>query len=487
MKRFHSIAQILLAASIILMLSMRPYSGTTYYYGTHSGNITITQTSTSPALADGDRIVITGTFGELSVHDLIANSLDITVDVSGATFTSPTTFHQPEWYSLQHVRIVGMQSIDWNGTIKLTHLINHLTFDSSVFKNPLGNYKSQPVMQWDDAANAYSMQFSSTIDQTFYSNSILHSKFEGFQDATVIIIGSLWSNSNENKRGIFLDGLFDTDTLWKITNTTSAFNVVSGTGWNMTVRNCRVDSISANAGAYQHNHTADFLWYGSINAYNNFASTQYASFLRNVPSGWTGLPGYIGNGTASRAWSNIDTAQLSYSPFEFGQNGLGGRTTTNGVYPCKWFCVYNTVYKTVGDSYNGPPYRYYGRVVDVVNCDSGTIEGNCIINPEMDYTFDSTTYNYIWAQVSAAPSQQVVRNNFVGRPWSNAYTNNLVSFIPTPGGPLIGKGTAYSFRTTDYKGNILPASNQDIGANQYIPPIPGPKKIIFHRRVVGNH
>jgi hypothetical protein len=451
-----------------------------YKYEQHSGAPVITKNSTNPALMGGDTITLTGNFDEISLQGLDGLGKEIVIDACGATQTSPVNFHQPEWFDLHYVKLLGLKSFNWNGTIKASYYINNFTIESCQFINPLGNYKNQPVLQFDNAGYTQ-MIFTGDKNQTFYNNKIVRCRIDGFQDVTPVNFGSYWTHGTTDvNRSIFLDGEMYLDTVRNITNTNNAVNVISGTGFGMKIHDCVLDSMEANTDAHQHNHAAEVLWYGSIDFYNNRMSNNYAAALRSITLGWTGLPGY--RHVAVRMYNNIIHKQLSYSAFEVSRNGAGDRDSAHGFLPIPSYCINNTIDSTVRHSYNGD---YYGFVLDVVNAgldnkthtDSVFCYNNIIANPEYDRSYDSVQRKYITAIVSMAPTEIAVANNMVFKTFNQSVFTDAINYMPAKGSALIDKAVKqFSFRKTDINGRAKAGNAFDLGAVEYAETIKEIKK-----------
>ncbi|MEP6746384.1 MAG: hypothetical protein ABJB86_01590 [Bacteroidota bacterium] len=451
-----------------------------YKYSGHSGAPVITKNSTSPALTGGDTLTITGNFDEISLQGLDGNGKEIVIDARGATQTSPVNFHQPEWFDLHFVKLTGLKSFNWNGTIKASYYINNLIIESCQFVNPLGSYKNQPVLQFDNAGYSQ-MIFTGNKRQTFYNNKIIRCRIDGFQDVTPVNFGSYWTQgTTEVNRSIFLDGEMSLDTVRNITNTSLAVNVISGTGFGMKVHDCVLDSMEANTGAHQHNHAAEVLWYGSIDFYNNRMSNNYSAALRSITLGWTGLPGY--RDVAVRMYNNIIHKQLSYSAFEVSRNGAGVRDSAHGFLPIPSYCINNTIDSTVRHSYNGD---YYGFVLDIVNAgldkithsDSVFCYNNIITNPEYDRPYDSIQRKYITAIVSMSPTEILVANNMVFKTIDPSVFSDAANYIPAKGSGMIDKAVKeFNFRKIDINGRIKAGNAFDLGAVEYVATINERKK-----------
>ncbi|MEO5682162.1 MAG: hypothetical protein ABIQ88_05940 [Chitinophagaceae bacterium] len=456
------------AADTIMITARLPLNHT---YNQHSGAPVITAGSTQPALQGKDTITVTGIFEELSLQGLDGQGCEIVIDARGAVQTSPSRFHQPEWFDLHFVKLLGLKSYNWFGTIKASYYINDFIIESCRFINPPGQYKNQPLLQFDNASYRQ-MIFKDNKQQTFYNNKIIRSRIEGFQDIAPVIFGSYWSRGTpEINRSIFLDGEMYLDTIRNITNTNSAINVVSGTGFNMKIHDCVLDSTEANPGARRNNHAAEVLWYGSIDFYNNRMSNNYAAALRSIALGWTGLPGY--RDASVKMYNNIIHKQLSYSAFEVGRNGAGGRDSAHGFLPIPCYCINNTVDSTVRNSYNGD---YYGYVLDIVNTgldnithtDSVFCFNNVVADPEYDRAYDSAGRRYVVAIVSKAPTELAMGDNKVFRTFSKTVFTSARHFAPASGSPLIDKAPReFNFRKTDINGHGKTGKTFDLGAVEY--------------------
>ena len=114
--------------------------------------------------------------------------------------------------------------------------------------------------------------------------------------------------------------------------------------------------------------------------------------------------------------------------------------------------MYNTVFRTRRNSYNGP---YYGFVADNVNQDSLECAYNLIVAPETDYPFDAHR-GYIMAIISKEPGHQIMVGNKVFKCWNKNIVQDTIDFVPGAAAALLGNPPAanYSVITVDFAGVI---------------------------------
>ncbi len=425
-----------------------------------SGNIVISNRSTSPALVAGDTLFIpaNGAYTNVQYQHLrsdTSNRIHI-IWLPGSIVTSADVFQQSYDFNVTGVVIENMRHYNWFGTRKESYNIHHTDFVRCSWVNPKGSYKPQPCIQWDDQFAEVPMNFTGRKAQTFYSNSYIDCKFDGFFNVTVMQLSSNWNNANkEINRSICLDFVFLRDTFMNVANSRgTGVGAIAGTGFNCRIEGAYFKNISG-PGSGHGAHNQSILWYGTINVSRSRQEDCYAAMLRCIPLGWTGLPGYR-DAAACRFYRNIIVRQLNYSAVEFGQNNAGNRDTARGFFPCNAICVYNTVYSTVRVTHNNPGF-YYGFVCDVVNQDSIECKYNAGVRLEYDYPYDLKR-GYAVAMVSKAARKTAIADNKIIRQYSKAVFADTLRFAPGPMLKLDKPGETYPFMDKDYNGNPLPAS-----------------------------
>lgn len=458
------------------------YAGTVYTLTQNSGTLTLTQTMESHTFLSGDtvKLAANGVYDLVQAQTLNGSTGNNIVVLGNGSRSTQSSFQQPVWSNVSFVKFVNLLDSNWFGKHTFSFTVHDVTFDHCQASNNSSQYNTQPYWQWDNPAIT-TMVFTGSKLQTFYNITVSHCRFEGFTSigGAVLTIGSGWGSGTEPKRSIALDWLFDTDTIQNIYNTQigssgtgQTVDGIFGTGWGIEIKNCKFLRILPVVGAYQNSHTAAITWYGSVKVHNNRQDSCYAQMARVTPSGWSGLPGYVGNGTASYQYNNIIHNQYSYSAFEVNQNNLANRTPTNGVYPTRDTCVQNTVHRTPRHSYNG---NYYGYICDNVNQDTLYCGYNYIMNPEWDFPYRPDLRDkYSVAQVSMPDPDSTNVGNLPFQTWVSTIVEDTIGYLPTIGGPLSNLGHVFSFRKYDYNGDSIVTTTPDVGAvqtNVYI--IPG--------------
>ena len=436
--------------------SLLSYAGKSYMLAATRGDVIISNSSTSPALQPGDTLFVpsAGRYTSVQYHHLKGDSINkvYVIWLPGSQVTSPVIYQQIKSYDMSYACVKGMRHINFYGTHIFSYGIHDVIFKSCQWINPPGSYKDQPPLQWDDPYSPVSMVYAGRKYQTFYNVTYTGCLFDGYKNVSVIQISSNWNNSNhEINRSIALDFSFVADTFQHITNTYPvSVQAVAGTGFGCKVRNCVFKEILG-PGSVQKSHSSSILWYGSIDVSYCFQENSYASLLRSVPGGWSGMAGFLNKNTAVRVWRNIIHNNLSYSAFEFNRDIGGYRNEENGVYAIKALCVYNTVYRTHRASYNG---AYYGFVADNVNQDTLECSYNLIVAPEYDYPFDASR-GYIAASVSSAAKHQKLAGNKVFKTWSKSVLKDTLSYVPGEAALLNEVPVNYPFITQDFAGKQL--------------------------------
>jgi len=437
------------------------YNGSRTTYGTHSGNLSLSQSGTGYTLTTYDTLTVTGTFGDMEIQNI--SGVGNCIDGIGATITN-ASFQQPEWLGLANLTVMGFAYSNYNGKITWKKTIHNFKLLNVSFINT-GTYRSEPAISVDGPFIT-DMVFTGSLSQTFYNDSIVGCTFRGFQDIDVVRIGSNWGGGTEQNRSIALNWFIHGNTVDKITNTTSGFNVISGTGANMEFCHNHIDSIAVNAGAGPRNHTAVVLWYGTINYHDNDDQNEYAQALRNYTLRWTGLPGY--DTLYTKIWRNRSKKKASYSAFEGSHTGAGNRNSGNGFYPARIEVWNNTVDSTVANTYHaggGPDDKYHGVLIDLVNFDTAIIKNNVCFKMEMDYPIDSVAQKgYFNSEIGSAATHKTISNNFSSR-WVKNNAQDSTDYMPTVAGPLRHAAAALPWfvRATDKNGN----TGDDIGWINY--------------------
>lgn len=447
---------------------------TQYTLRVTSGNIIISNRSTTPALVAGDTLFIpgNGAYANVQYQNLrsdTANKIHI-IWLPGSMVTSPDVFQQSYDFNVTGAVIENMRHYNWFGTRKESYNIHHTDFVRCVWTNPKGSYKPQPCIQWDDQFAEVPMIFTGKKTQTFHSNSYIDCRFDGFFNVTVIQLSSNWNNANkEINRSICLDFVFLRDTFMNVANTPgTTVSAITGTGFNCRVEACYFKYTSG-PGTGHGAHSQSILWYGTIDVLRSRQEDSYAAMLRCIPLSWNGLPGYRDN-AACRFYRNIIVRQLNYSAVEFGQNNPGNRDTARGFYPCNAICVYNTVYSTVRVTHNNPGF-YYGFVCDVVNQDSIECKYNAGVKLEYDYPYELKR-GYAVAMVAKAARQTAIASNKIIRQYSKDVFADTLHFVPGPLLRMEKPGENYPFMDKDYAGNPLPVGGpMYAGAIEYTGPV----------------
>lgn len=434
-------------------------AGKSYTLAATRGDLNIGNTITNPSLQPGDTLFIPaeGRYTSVQYRHLKGDSSNkiYIIWLPGSQVRSPKIFQQLTNFDISYVSIEGMRHDNFFGNSKFSYHVHDVVFKNCQWVNPAGAYKDQPPLQWDDPYSPVSMVFTGRKPQTFYNVTYAGCMFDGFKNVGVIQLSSYWNaTGNEINRSIALDFKFISDTFQNITNTYPVtVAAISGTGFGCKVTGCVFKNILG-PGSVQNSHTASILWWGSIEVSNCFQDNSYAQLLRCMPSGWTGIPGYLNKNTACRAWRNIVHNNLSYSAFEFSQENLGSRDAEHGFHPTKASCLYNTVYRTKRGSYNGV---YYGFVADNVNQDTLECSYNLIVAPETDYPFDAGR-GYIVAIISKKPKHQTMVGNKVFKAWNRSVFADTIHYKPGVDALVSGHAAPYEFIRTDFNGKELPVA-----------------------------
>lgn len=447
------------------------YSGSRTTYGTHSGNISISQSGSGYTFTTYDTLSVTGSFGDVVITGI--SGVGNCVDGTGAT-VSNASYQQPEWLDLSNLTVLGFTYLNYYGTIRWKKNMHDFKLLNCTFRNT-GTYRDQPIIAVDGPFIT-DMVFSGSKSQTYYNDSIVGCTFDGYQNIDVVRIGTPWGGGTEQNRSIALDWFVHGNTFKNITNTTTGFNVMSGTGQRLEYCHNHIDSIAANVGAGPRNHTASLLWYGTVSYHDNDDQNEYAQALRNYTLRWTALPGY--DSAYTKIYRNRTKKKKSYSAYEGSHSGAGNRNSGNGFYPARIEVYNNTVDSTLANTYHaggGPDDKYHGVIIDLVNFDTAIIKNNVIFKAEMDYALDSAAQNgYFYSEIGSAALHKNVSNNFSSR-YALGKVQDSIDYIPSSTSPLRSAGTTkpWYIPVNDKFGN--PGS--DIGYANYVsagspPPCP---------------
>lgn len=461
------------------------FAGTRYTYSTTTGDVTISQNSTSPNLAAGDTLDIqaTASFGSVSFNGLngsIVGNIVIRF-LAGSVVTNAATFAAGAWTNVSFVKILNMNSPNFLGNpVWLRYTVHDIIFEGCSFINDYGGYSEKQAIRADDQ-NISTMRFDGTKATTFYNIEIKGCTFKGFKNVNVITVGS------DTARSITTDLYVHDNYFLNLTSTGASVSVVEGTCFNYQIYNNRIDSIMATG--TQSVHTSPFFLYGWGSIYNNFFSNQFANSARLNPIRWTGLTGYGDSATAKvLIYNNLDTNHLSFSFCEISNNNSGARfSNISGTDTAKTMVYFNTVYKTKRASYNDPVNGYHGCIVDMIS-HYVRIYNNVIISPEADFSYDpnAASSRYIIAYISG---DQFGSDTAGNRQYQNPTTAgwNAITSQPIVNGAIYNStasGVVAVTRDFFNKERILGRTNPGAVQGQirqgYAPINVGSKRVIYH-------
>ena len=263
-------------------------AGKSYTLTATRGDLTISNTSTTPALEPGDTLFIPadGKYTSVQYRHLKGDSLNKiwVIWLPGSEVKLSGSYTQLANYNISFVSIEGMLHFNFYGTDRFSFGVHDVTFKNCKWINPAGAYKDQPPIRWDDPYSPVTMVFNGKKSQTFYNISYAGCVFDGYKNTGVIEISSNWSkNNNEAKRSIALDFEFINDTFQNITITNPAnIQVIGGTGFNCKVRSCLFKNILGPGKTFASLSTSIF-WFGSIDITGCKQENSYAHLLRCVP------------------------------------------------------------------------------------------------------------------------------------------------------------------------------------------------------------
>lgn len=477
------------------------YSGTHYYSGSRytssvtSGNPTVAQSGSGYTFTTYDTLTFIGSYTNIAVPSGITGAGNC-IDGTQATVTN-TSFQQLEFYNCDHLTMMGFQCTNYYATIFLHIWHDNKFLNISVINNSTNSH-DQPFFKYDWPNNA-DMIFTGSKSQTFYNDSIIGCRLDGYKDnAAPIACGTSWDGGNDGGnardfRSLCLDFVFANDTIANCSSTGAAVGAISGTGPNAKFTGIVLLQIDG-YGSHNASHNESILWYGYITVDAGYQYSSYAEMVRNWPLDFTGLTGYSGQDVNHTRVQNILVKrQLSYSAIEISTQGIGDRTTANGFHFRRAEIIHNTVDSTTGLSYNGPA-RYQGKVVDLVEVDSATVDGNVIFRPEMDYASvpyntDSASHNgYIYSEIGAAAIHLTLGNNFSSR-YSTGYVNDSTLYIPKSAtGPQSGGVATYPNYSKDRYGVAITTYK---GAAAFVVVGPtytiGQRLTIYFKRIFKTH
>jgi hypothetical protein len=447
------------------------FAGRSYTLAATRGDIVISSLSTSPELAPGDTLYIPaqGRYTSVQYRRLRGDSTHpIVIRWLPGSEVKAAYYQQLTSFNVSYVIIENMRHFNFGGTHKFSYAVHDVEFRNCQWVNPVGAYKDQPPIYWDDPYSPVSMVFKGKKAQTFYNITYRGCLFDGFQNITVIQLSTNWNeNTPEIRRSICLDFEFTADTFRNITATAPvSVGAITGTGFGCRVNGCVFSNIMG-PGSMHQNRSSSILWFGSIDVSGCLQENSYAHLLRCAPLGWSGMPGYFDNNTACRAWMNIVHNNLGYSIFEFDQDIRAGRDDLNSLHTIKAKCLFNTVFRTKRMLFDGP---YYGFLADNLNQDSLELGYNLLVAPEYDFPFD-VARGYIVAEIKTKPRYQSIPGNKIFKSWNRTILTDTTSFQPGPAVKLEKKpAQRYAFITTDFYGNPVAGGPAFAGAVDGPPP-----------------
>jgi hypothetical protein len=429
---------------LVSVVAKLGFAGNHYTYGVTSGVLNITPNSVTPSLKHGDTLDFpaNGVYIALQVTDLQGLPGDSIVlrFLPGSLITTNLGYVIGDWKNVAYVKLIGFNSHNNQGTpIALRGKCHSISFEHCRIINDLGNYADHAAIMVDDMYGT-DMYFTGSKDQTFYDIEWKYSRIEGYNNTDVIRLGT------DDTRSICTDFVFAVDTFRNMTNTVKTPVVpISGTCYNITVRDCWFDSIMATPTSVGVHAGVIFIYgYGKI--FNNKFSYAYANDVRLCPLQWLGLPGYSGAASRTQIYNNISYHKLSYSAFETNPNNAGPRiANNNGLVKLGGTDVYyNTVYYTNRDSYGGD---YYGYIVDVF-ADSVTVHNNVIIAPERDRPWDPVGRNYMVSMPGATRYPFDSAGNKVYRTLFDAGITDTVNWTLASTSPLVNRAVSSGVNTS---------------------------------------
>jgi len=366
----------LLTAVALLLALAAP--ARTYVYGVTGGGPTISPASTSPGLQPGDTLLVGGTYYQLNFRGLqgTVDKLIYVVCLPSQLVTSSAAYTAGEWSDCAFVKLVAFRSVNNLAPVHWIRARCHdLTFDGCTYLNDRGRYSDKQVWLFDDKYST-AMTFDGTKATTFYNVTIVNCRVSGFRETNVLELGS------EGKRSVCTDFTVERCSFRNLTSYAALIpGVLGGTVFNLGFRYNRVDSVLADAGAYQRVHASALTGYGNGEVAYNVFETMYANPVRWNPLTWAGLPGYAG---PLLVHDNLVHGLLSYDAFELNNNNSGPRIAALGCDTAATDVYHNTVVRTTRMSYNGD---YHGYVVGLL-AHKVRVRYNVIVDPEHGTTYD---------------------------------------------------------------------------------------------------
>jgi hypothetical protein len=458
------------------------HNPTRYVYGTLTGGITLTPTSTTPSMLPGDTLDIPGKYNSVSFANFQASCDSFYFRFTGDTSVTGLTYGTSSMSNCSNLKIDGLKYKRFYKTFFLTDHVSNIRFtnlevsnDTSIIsKAPFTN--GQPWMQIGTPHNV-NMKYDGDKEKTFHDIMIDHSLINGFSNSSVI------ATITDTLTNLLTDFTFAYNKVRNLTATGTVGSpqgtpgIFTGIALNFNIHDNDLDSFQANTGACQCTHSEWFFIIGWGKFYNNIGSNAFGSLLRVVPTRLNAIPAYGGVNAFVDIHDNSAFNNLSYSMFEANissPNPFPNSLVVGGFTKTRTKCYFNTFGRSRIATYGGD---YNANIMDVY-ADSISLHNNVHAAPGIDRTFSPATYNYI--VTGTLPALDTANNKVYRYFKDGGFIDSSRNFKIGSTSPLRSAAdNSFPTSTISLNSVVRPTfPGKDIGAIQFInagvPPVANP-------------